>query len=123
MQEYRAVLGGARCAHDEPQPMTTMQLAFEAWLAALELQQVATSTFRGFAAPGRRQRTFGGMTMGQALITASTGVNTDRQVVRSVHCDFVRAGDPHTPVDFDVTPTADGRTFATRLVVARQGDA
>jgi acyl-CoA thioesterase II len=103
--------------------MTAMASAIDEWLAALALKQVAPSTFRGFAPPGRRSRTFGGMTMGQAVVAAATGINTDRHVIRSVHCDFIRAGDPQLPVDFDVAPTSDGRTFATRRVVARQDEA
>jgi acyl-CoA thioesterase II len=102
--------------------MTAMASAIGEWLSALALEQVATSTFRGFAPPGRRSRTFGGMTMGQALVAAATGINSNRHVIRSVHCDFIRAGDPRLPVDFDVTPTSDGRTFVTRRVVARQDE-
>ena len=102
--------------------MTAMASAVDEWLTALALEQVATSTFRGFALPGRRIRTFGGMTMGQALIAASIGINADRHVIRSVHCDFIRSGDPQLPVEFDVTATSDGRTFVTRRVVARQDE-
>ncbi|MEY2522610.1 MAG: acyl-CoA thioesterase [Ilumatobacteraceae bacterium] len=103
--------------------MTAMASAIDEWLSALALEQVAASTFRGFAPLGRRSRTFGGMTMGQALVAAGTGIDIDRHVIRSVHCDFIRAGDPRLPVDFDVVPTSDGRTFATRRVVARQDEA
>ena len=92
------------------------------WLAALRLERLAPATFRGFALPGRRRRVFGGMAMGQALVAAAHGVATDLRTPLSVHCEFVRAGDPQLPIDFDTTATSAGRRFATCTVQARQAD-
>jgi acyl-CoA thioesterase-2 len=99
-----------------------MKAAIDNWLSALALDELAPGVYRGFAAPGRRQRTFGGMSMGQALVAATGGVDTDRLIPRSVHCEFVRAGDPKVPIDYDVAATSDSRNFATRAVRARQSD-
>jgi acyl-CoA thioesterase-2 len=99
-----------------------MGAAVDRWLAALTLEQIAPATFRGFAPPGGRRRTFGGMVMGQALVAAAHDVATERHRPLSVHCEFVRAGDPQHPIVFEVTATSDGRRFATRTVVGRQGD-
>lgn len=38
----------------------------------------------------------------------------------SMHTYFLRAGDGRYPVDFEVTPLQDGRTFAARRVTGRQ---
>ena len=38
----------------------------------------------------------------------------------SLHAYFLRAGDPTVPIDFEVDPIRDGRSFSTRRVVARQ---
>ena len=102
--------------------MTEIDAAVDEWLAALILESLGPSTFRGLAPPGRRKRTFGGMAMGQALVAAAHDVATDRHTPQSVHCEFVRAGDPQLPIDFDVTPTSAGRRFATRTVIAHQAD-
>jgi acyl-CoA thioesterase-2 len=112
---------GARC-RDGGCSVIDMGAAIDRWLAALTLAQLAPSTFRGFAPPGRRRRTFGGMVMGQALVAAAHGMATARQRPLSVHCEFVRAGDPALPIEFDVAATSGGRRFTTRTVVGRQGD-
>ena len=96
--------------------------AFDEWLDALRVRPVAPGRFRAFGSPGRRTRIFGGLVMGQALAAAAHDVDSTRLTPLSVHCDFVRAGDPHAAVDLEVTATSDGRTFATRTVVARQAD-
>ena len=95
--------------------------AFDEWLDALRVRPVAPGRFRAFGSPGRRTRIFGGLVMGQALVAAAHEVDSTRMTPLSVHCDFVRAGDPHDAVDLDVTATSDGRTFATRTVVAPPG--
>jgi len=45
---------------------------------------------------------------------------SDLLSAHSLHAYFLRAGDPSIPIDFEVDPIRDGRSFSTRRVVARQ---
>ncbi|CAJ0954406.1 unnamed protein product [Ranitomeya imitator] len=65
------------------------------------------------------QRLFGGQIVGQALVAAATSVS-DEEFVHSLHCYFVRAGDPKVPVLYQVERTRDGRSFSVRSVKAVQ---
>lgn len=57
--------------------------------------------------------------MGQALVAAAKSVS-DSHYVHSLHCYFVRAGDPKIPVLYQVDRTRDGRSFCVRSVKAVQ---
>nr|XP_034979341.1 acyl-coenzyme A thioesterase 8 isoform X1 [Zootoca vivipara] len=65
------------------------------------------------------QRLFGGQIVGQALVAAAKAVSEDVQV-HSLHCYFVRAGDPTVPVLYQVERTRTGRSFSVRSVKAIQ---
>uniref|UniRef100_A0A6I8RWI9 Acyl-CoA thioesterase 8 n=1 Tax=Xenopus tropicalis TaxID=8364 RepID=A0A6I8RWI9_XENTR len=65
------------------------------------------------------QRLFGGQIVGQALVAAASSVSEDVNV-HSLHCYFVRAGDPKIPVLYQVERTRDGRSFSVRSVKAIQ---
>lgn len=65
------------------------------------------------------QRLFGGQIVGQALVAAAKSVN-DNLFAHSLHCYFVRAGDPKVPVLYQVDRTRDGRSFSVRAVKAIQ---
>ncbi|KAG9473753.1 hypothetical protein GDO78_004188 [Eleutherodactylus coqui] len=65
------------------------------------------------------QRLFGGQIVGQALVAAASSVTEDEHV-HSLHCYFVRAGDPKIPVLYQVDRTRDGRSFSVRSVKAIQ---
>ncbi|CAK6958749.1 acyl-coenzyme A thioesterase 8 [Scomber scombrus] len=67
----------------------------------------------------RTQRLFGGQIVGQALVAAAKSVS-DNLYAHSLHCYFVRAGDPKVPVLYQVERTRDGRSFAVRSVKAIQ---
>lgn len=66
-------------------------------------------------------RLFGGQAVAQALMAAS-GEEHDGRVAHSLHAYFLRAGAASIPVEYTVTPLAEGRSFATRRVEARQGE-
>lgn len=66
-----------------------------------------------------QQRIFGGQVVAQCLMAANQTVNA-AQKAHSLHAYFLLAGDPATPIDFEVDPIRDGRSFSTRRVVARQ---
>ncbi|XP_051932967.1 acyl-coenzyme A thioesterase 8 [Hippocampus zosterae] len=65
------------------------------------------------------QRLFGGQIIGQALVAAAKSVSDDLNV-HSLHCYFVRAGDPEVPVLYQVDRTRDGHSFTVRSVKAIQ---
>ncbi|XP_062835341.1 acyl-coenzyme A thioesterase 8 isoform X2 [Anolis carolinensis] len=65
------------------------------------------------------QRLFGGQIVGQALVAAAKAVSEDVHV-HSLHCYFVRAGDPTVPVLYQVERTRTGRSFSVRSVKAIQ---
>jgi len=68
--------------------------------------------------PGARA-VYGGQVVGQALSAASQTVAAGLSL-HSLHAYFVRAGQPEHPIVYDVKRVRDGKTFATRLVNAKQ---
>ena len=66
-----------------------------------------------------QQRIFGGQVVAQCLMAANQTVGPELSA-HSLHAYFLRAGDPSIPIDFEVDPIRDGRSFSTRRVVARQ---
>lgn len=66
-----------------------------------------------------QSRIFGGQVVAQCLMAANQTVDASLEA-HSLHAYFLRAGDSTIPIDFDVDPIRDGRSFSTRRVVARQ---
>ncbi len=64
-------------------------------------------------------RLFGGQVLAQGLRAAAGTVDTTR-TPHSLHAYFIRPGTPDEPVRYEVERLRDGRSFATRQVVARQ---
>jgi acyl-CoA thioesterase-2 len=62
---------------------------------------------------------FGGQVAAQALVAAGRTVEPERRV-HSLHSYFLRPGDPHIPIVYEVDRIRDGRSFTTRRVVAIQ---
>ncbi len=62
---------------------------------------------------------YGGQIVAQALRAAAHTVEAGFQV-QSLHAYFIRLGDADEPIRFEVDRLRNGRTFATRRVVARQ---
>ncbi|XP_043977543.1 acyl-coenzyme A thioesterase 8 [Gambusia affinis] len=88
--------------------------------SVLNLEQLDIDLYRGTHhwVP-RTQRLFGGQIIGQALVAAAKSVSDDLYA-HSLHCYFVRAGDPKVPVLYQVDRTRDGRSFTVRSVKAIQ---
>ena len=87
---------------------------------ALTLEPIDTNWFRGRTPEIERNhgRIFGGQVIAQALTAAyKTGAG---RPCHSLHAYFIRPGDPKAPVLYEVEETRDGRSFATRRVVASQ---
>jgi acyl-CoA thioesterase-2 len=87
---------------------------------ALTLEPIDTNWFRGRTPEIERNhgRIFGGQVIAQALTAAYKTVAG--RPCHSLHAYFIRPGDPKVPVLYEVERTREGRSFATRRVVASQ---
>jgi acyl-CoA thioesterase-2 len=88
-------------------------------LATLELEPLEDNLFRGGRGHEGWQRVFGGQVLGQSLVAAARTVDKGRSV-HSLHGYFLLAGDPETPIIYDVERIRDGGSFTTRRVKAIQ---
>ncbi len=95
-------------------PRTTAEL-----LALLDLETIDDNLFRGAQQESVLPRVFGGQVAAQALVAADRTVD-DSYVVHSLHSYFLQPGDTTAPIVYDVERLRDGRSFATRRVLARQ---
>ena len=84
----------------------------------LTLDPIEVNLFRGHSPDSARGRIFGGQVIGQALATAYQTVKG--LTCHSLHCYFIRPGDPKAPVLYQVERARDGKSFATRRVAAIQ---
>lgn len=84
----------------------------------LQLERLEKNLFRGESRDIGSPRVFGGQVLGQALSAAQQTV--EGRVVHSLHAYFLRPGDVTAPIVYDVDRSRDGRSFASRRVVAIQ---
>ncbi|MFZ2102424.1 MAG: acyl-CoA thioesterase II [Oricola sp.] len=96
-----------------------MSSAVEELISILDLETLEHNLFRGRSPQSGWQRVFGGQVIGQALVAAQRTVEPDRHI-HSLHCYFMRPGDPAVPIIYEVDRIRDGSSFATRRVVAIQ---
>jgi acyl-CoA thioesterase-2 len=89
-------------------------------VSLLDLEATGVDSYRGYGHGGSRKRMFGGHVAGQSLMAA--GRTAEGLAAHSLHAYFLRPGDPNEPIDFHVQRVRDGRSFATRTVVASQKD-
>lgn len=87
-------------------------------LERLDLEPIDIDLFRGFSPHDGRPRIFGGLVAAQSLIAACRTV--EGRLAHSLHGYFLREGDTSVPVIYHVDRIRDGRSFATRRVVAKQ---
>ena len=87
-------------------------------IETLALERIEVNLFRGVAAANWGPRIFGGLVIGQALLAAYRTV--EARVCHSLHCYFIRPGDPAVPILYDVDRARDGKSFTTRRVTAIQ---
>jgi len=85
----------------------------------LQLERIDTNLFRGRQPDTVMQRVFGGQVAAQA-VAAATETTPAVYDLHSLHSYFLRPGDPAVPIVYDVEELREGRSFATRRVVARQ---
>ncbi|WP_245984661.1 acyl-CoA thioesterase [Streptomyces tateyamensis] len=89
------------------------------FLDLLHIEELDENLYRGQCHAGAPLRAFGGQVAAQALIAGGRTLEPGRHV-HSLHSYFVRAGDPTRPIVYQVEPIRDGRSYATRRVVAVQ---
>lgn len=85
----------------------------------LDLERLDRDLWRGAHPDSPRERVFGGQVAAQALVAAERSVEEDLSI-HSLHSYFLLPGDYSVPIVYDVERIRDGRSFATRRVVARQ---
>jgi acyl-CoA thioesterase-2 len=90
----------------------------ETLVETLQLERIEENLFRGTSPDNRPGRIFGGQVIAQSLLAAYETV--EGRVCHSLHCYFIRPGDPTTPIVFEVDRARDGGSFTTRRVVAIQ---
>jgi acyl-CoA thioesterase-2 len=95
-----------------------LNLTLEHLLELLDLEALEINLFRGRTTRDGRDRIFGGQVLGQALVAARRTV--EDRLAHSLHGYFLRPGDPTRPIVYEVDRIRDGRSFATRRVVATQ---
>lgn len=88
-------------------------------LDLLQLERLEVDLYRGRQPDTAMQRVFGGQVAAQALRAAGYTVDDDH-AVHSLHSYYLLPGDTAVPIVYDVERIRDGRSFATRRVVARQ---
>ncbi|MEL6920818.1 MAG: acyl-CoA thioesterase II [Pseudomonadota bacterium] len=96
-----------------------MTRAIEKLISILDLQDVGNDVFVGDSPQTGRQRVFGGQVIGQAMVAAARTVHPERQI-HSLHCYFLRGGDPAVPIEYRVERLRDGMSFSARQVTAWQ---
>ncbi len=98
-------------------------------MRTLDLEPLERNLYRGRSPKVGWQRVFGGQVIGQALVAAARTIEeTDAEgetagdpwAAHSLHGYFMRPGDPEVPIIYEVDRIRDGKSFATRRVVAIQ---
>jgi acyl-CoA thioesterase-2 len=97
----------------DPQTHDPMDL-----IASLALERIEVNLFRGHGPKDHGDHFFGGHVIAQALLAAYETV-PDR-ICHSLHAYFIRPGNVHIPVLFEVDRARDGGSFTTRRVIAIQ---
>ncbi|MDO9432386.1 MAG: acyl-CoA thioesterase II [Pseudomonadota bacterium] len=90
----------------------------EILVETLALERIEVNLFRGVSPEDGPGRIFGGQVIAQSLLAAYETV--EDRVCHSLHCYFIRPGDPRIPILFEVDRSRDGGTFTTRRVIAVQ---
>lgn len=93
--------------------------AVDQFVRSLDVRPAGNDRFVGATEQdGDWGRVFGGLVLGQAAIAA--GRTAPDPTMHSLHAYFLRGGEPGVPIEYHVERVRDGRTFATRRVLARQ---
>lgn len=90
-----------------------------ALLHVLHLERIDSNLWLGRSPEGRNGRVYGGQVAAQATLAAQRTVDPAWSI-HSLHAYFLRPGDPRRPILYRVERIRDGRSFATRRIVAHQ---
>ena len=101
-----------------PRPKRTPEQLVEGLVKLLDVEELDADLYRGMKLPGGHGRVFGGQVIGQALQAAQR--STEGKGAHSLHVYFMRAGDDALPIIYRVVRDFDGKSFATRRVIATQ---
>jgi hypothetical protein len=81
----------------------------ETLVETLQLERIEMNLFRGTTPDNSPGRIFGGQVIAQSLLAAYETV--EGRVCHSLHCYFIRPGDPTVPIVFEVDRSRDGGSF------------
>lgn len=99
--------------------MGPMSRVLQALISLLQPEQIEDDHFLGESRDLGFDQVFGGQVLGQALFAACKTVEQG-WLPHSLHAYFLRPGAPDAQILYEVDRIRDGRSFATRRVVARQ---
>jgi len=85
----------------------------------LDVELIDTDLYRGRRGDDGFGRVFGGQVIAQALQAAQRSVDGDKSA-HSLHAYFMRPGSEDHPIIYRVVRDFDGKSFATRRVIATQ---
>lgn len=88
-------------------------------VALLDVEEIDTDLYRGKRGDDGFGRAFGGQVIAQALQAAQRSVDEDK-AAHSLHAYFMRPGSEDHPIIYRVVRDFDGKSFATRRVIATQ---
>lgn len=95
-----------------------MQDVVQKLVDLLNVEKVDADHFRGRSEDLGFKNVFGGQVVGQAMMAAYQTV--ENRLAHSMHGYFLRPGDPHADIEYEVHRIRDGRSFTTRRVMALQ---
>ena len=104
---------------DNAAPDTPPAELTRALVDLLTIEELDTDLYRGSRQPGGVGRVFGGQVIAQALQAAQRSTEAPK-IAHSLHAYFMRPGSEDYPIIFRVVRDFEGRSFATRRVIAIQ---
>ncbi|MDX7999120.1 acyl-CoA thioesterase II [Xenorhabdus sp. Reich] len=96
-----------------------MSQALQNLINLIHLEKIEEGIYRGQSEDLGFPQVFGGQVIGQALYAAKQTVADDR-MIHSFHSYFLRPGDSHKPIVYDVEILRDGKSFSARRISAIQ---
>jgi acyl-CoA thioesterase-2 len=100
-------------------PDTPPEVLARSLVDLLDVEEIDRDLYRGKRQPGGIGRVFGGQVIAQALQAAQRSTDAPK-VAHSLHAYFMRPGNEDFPIIFRVVRDFEGRSFATRRVIAMQ---
>ncbi|WP_416776694.1 acyl-CoA thioesterase II [Xenorhabdus budapestensis] len=96
-----------------------MSQALQNLINLMHLEKIEEGIYRGQSEDLGFPQVFGGQVIGQSLYAGKQTV-TDERILNSFHSYFLRPGDSHKPIIYDVEILRDGASFSARRISAIQ---